>query len=100
MAISGVRSVPKTTNSATTLKCSPAQCVNACAICSRALYSVRHILKSVPNGSAPVFIPKMAPPVGIGGHLDVIGNIQNKLFKELYGKGSPTNSATSGHALR
>jgi hypothetical protein len=29
-----------------------------------------------------------------------IGNIQNKLLKALYRKGSPKNSSTSGHALR
>ena len=28
-----------------------------------------------------------------------IGNIQNKLLKELYGKGSPKNSTTGGDAL-
>jgi hypothetical protein len=46
MAILGVRSVPKNTNSATTLKSSPAQFVHTCTIlrCT-ALYSVRHIFK-------------------------------------------------------
>ena len=29
-----------------------------------------------------------------------IGNIQNKLLKALYGKGSPKNSSTGGHALK
>jgi hypothetical protein len=79
MPISGVRSVPKNTNSATTLKNSPAQFVHTYAIRSTASYAVRHILKTVPkvserprvHASAPVFIPKIAPPVRIGGHLDV-----------------------------
>ncbi len=59
-------------------KNSPAQFVHTFAICSTALHSVPHILKTVPkiksqndHGSESFFIPKMAPPVGIGGHLDV-----------------------------
>jgi hypothetical protein len=71
MAISGVRSVPKSTNSATTKKNSPAQFVHTYALRSTALKAVRHILKTVPKVSAPVFIPKIEPPVRIGGHLDV-----------------------------
>jgi hypothetical protein len=39
----------KNTNSATTLKSSPAQFVHTCALRSTTLYSVRHILKSVPK---------------------------------------------------
>jgi hypothetical protein len=76
MAISGVRSVPKNTNSATTLKNSPAQFVHAYAIHITALYAVRHILKIVPKVSERLrvrtrFIPKIAPPVRIGEHFDV-----------------------------
>ncbi len=103
MAILGVRSVPKNTNSATTLKSSPAQFVHACAIHSTALYSVRHILKSVPKISERPrvrarFHPKISATSGDRRALGCIGNIQNKLLKALYGKGSPTNSVTSGHA--
>ncbi len=76
MAISGVRSVPKNTNSATTPKNSPAQFVHAYAVRSTALYAVRHILKIVPKVSERLrvlarFIPKIAPPVRSRGHLDV-----------------------------
>jgi hypothetical protein len=76
MAILGVRSVPKNTNSATTLKNNPAQFVYAYAIRSTASYAVRHILKTVPKVSERPrvrarFIPKIAPTVRIGGHLDV-----------------------------
>jgi hypothetical protein len=46
MAILGVRSVPKNTNSATTLESSPAQFVHTCTILrGTALYSVRHIFE-------------------------------------------------------
>ena len=94
MAISGVRSVPKNTNSATTLKNSPAQFVHAYAIRSTALYAVRHILKTVPKVSERPrvrarFHPKNSATVKDRTALGPIGNIQNKLLKALYGKGSP-----------
>ncbi len=46
------------------------------------------------------FHPKNSATGGDWRALGHIGNIQNKLLKALYGKGSPKNSATSGHALR
>jgi hypothetical protein len=105
MAISGVRSVPKNTNSATTLKSSPAQFVHTCAIHSTALYSVRHILKSAPKISERQrvrarFHPKNSATGVDRRALGRIKYIQNKLLKALYGKGSLKNSCTSGHALR
>jgi hypothetical protein len=97
MAISGVRSVPKNTNSVTTLKSSPAQFVHTCAIRKTALHSVRHILKSVPKFSERPRVrarshPKNSATDGV--------NIQNKLLKALYGKGSAKNRSTGGDALR
>ena len=115
IAISGVRSVPKNTNSATILKSSPAQFVlfdmpfhpdwlvgfkhfnhdvmmcHTCAVRCTALQSVKWmnceymiciwsygtwtvLLESNIVWRAPVFIPnrsEIAPPVGIGGYLDV-----------------------------
>jgi hypothetical protein len=57
-------------------KNSPAKFVHAYAIRSTALYAVRHVLTTVPKVSERLrvrahFIPKIAPPVSIGGHLDV-----------------------------
>jgi hypothetical protein len=95
MAISGVRSVPKITNSGTTLKNSPAQFVYAYAIRSTALYAVRHILKTVPksqNDHGRVrarFHSKNSATGEDRRALGRNGNIQNKLLKALYGKGSP-----------
>jgi hypothetical protein len=105
MAILGIRSVPKNTNSATTLKNSPAQFVHAYAIRSTASYGVRHILKTVPTVSErPRVRARFHPKNSATGEdwraLGRIGNIRNKLLKALYGKGSPKNSSTSGHALR
>ena len=45
------------------------------------------------------FHPKNSATGGDRRALGHIGNIQNKLLKALYGKGSQKNSATSGHAL-
>jgi hypothetical protein len=58
-------------------KNSPAQFVHAYAICNTAFYAVRHILKIVPKVSEQLWVrarfnPKIAPPVRIGGHLDVL----------------------------
>ena len=94
MAISGVRSVPKNTNSATTLKNSPVQFVHAYAILSTASYAVRHILKTIPKVSErPPVRARFHPENSATGEdrraLGRIGNIQNKLLKALYGKGSP-----------
>jgi hypothetical protein len=104
MVILGVRSVPKHTNSATTLKSSPAQFVHTCALRSTTLYSVRHILKSVPKISERPrvrarFYPKDSATCGDPRALGRIGNIKNKLLKALYGIGSPKNSPTGGDAL-
>jgi hypothetical protein len=104
MAILGVRYVPKNTNSATTLKSSPAQFVHTCAICFTALYSVRHILMTAPKISerprvCTRFHPSNSTTNGDWRALGIIRNIQNKLLKELYGKGSPKNSTTGGDAL-
>ena len=105
MAISGVRSVPKNTNSATTLKSSPAQSVHTCAIRSTVLYSVRHILKSAPKISERQRVRARCHPKNSATGVDRralgrIGNIQSKLLKALYGKGSLKNSSMSGRALR
>jgi hypothetical protein len=98
MAISGVRSVPKNTNSATTLKNSPVQFVHAYAILSTASYAVRHILKTIPKVSErPPVRARFHPENSATGEdrraLGRIGNIQN------CGKASPKNSSTGGHAL-
>ena len=47
----GFQICSKNTNSATTLKSTPAQFVHTCALCSTALYSVQHILKSKVNSN-------------------------------------------------
>jgi hypothetical protein len=104
MAISGVRSVPNNTNSATTLKNGPAQFVHAYAIRSTALYAVRHILKTVPKVSDWPWVRAHSHPTNSAAGEDRralgrIGNIQKKLLKALYEKGSPKNSSTDGHAL-
>jgi hypothetical protein len=104
IAISGVRSVPKNTNSATTLKNSPAQFIRTEAKRSTALQAVRHILKTAPKVSERPrvrarFHPKNSAPGVDRRALGSIGNIQNKLLKALCGKGSPKNSSKGGHAL-
>jgi hypothetical protein len=105
MAIWSARSVPKNTNSATTLKSSPAQSVHTWAICSMALYSAQHILKSTPKISERQWVRARFHPKNSATGVDrrtrerMLGNIQNKLLKALYRKVSTKNSSTSGHAL-
>ena len=100
MAVLGARSVPKNTNSATTLYSSPAQFVHSCAICCTALYLEHHILKAVPkiSGEQPRvrarFHPKNSATGGDRRALGHIGNIQSQLLQALIGKGSPKNSST------
>jgi hypothetical protein len=69
-----------------------------------ALHAVRHILKTAPKVSERPrvrarFHPKNSAPGVDRRALGRIGNIQNKLLKALYGKGSPKNSSKGGHAL-
>ena len=124
IAILGVRYVTKNTNSATTLKSSPAQFVlfdmpllldrlvgfkhvnRRCA--ELAPYVVRHrtwcatftrVEYFIARGSAPRFHPSKNSHRWGRRAFRHIGNIQNRLLKPLSGKGSPKNSATGSDAL-